>query len=141
MKHFLSSFKRLQWKLTLSYALTTALVLLLIEIMGIIAAFVYTNTHIPEFLVSGLQQEAVQATPYFVGDATPNQKELSSMLRLPAPAYFPGAPVEQASLTVVDTQGQVIAGFTAATTAPEAKRSTSPDDISRKIPGTGRSTL
>jgi signal transduction histidine kinase len=111
MKHFLSSFKRLQWKLTLSYALTTALVLLLIEIMVIIAAFVYTNMHIPEFLVSTLRQEAVQVTPYFVRGATPDQKELSSWLRLPAPAYVPGTPVIQASLTVVDRQGQVIAAY------------------------------
>ena len=109
MKHFLSSFKRLQWKLTLSYALTTALVLLLIEIIGIVAAFAYTNTHIPEFLVSSLQQEAVQITPYFAGGTTPNQKELESWLRLPVPAYVPGTPVIQASLTVVDGQGRVIA--------------------------------
>lgn len=109
MKHFLSSFKRLQWKLTLSYALTTALVLLLIEIIGIIAAFAYTNTHIPELLLSSLQQEATQVTPYFVQGETPNQKELGSWLRLPAPAYAPGTPTIQASLTVVDGQGRVIA--------------------------------
>lgn len=109
MKHFLSSFKRLQWKLTLSYALTTALVLLLIEFIGIIAAFAYTNTHIPELLLSSLQQEAIQVTPYFVEGATPNQKELGSWLRLPAPAYVPGTPTIQASLTVVDRQGRVIA--------------------------------
>ena len=66
MKHFFSSFKRLQWKLTFSYALTTALVLLLIEIIGIIAAFVYTNTNVKALLTSNLQQEALQATPYFV---------------------------------------------------------------------------
>jgi len=92
-------------------------VLLLIEFIGIIAAFAYTNTHIPDFLLLSLKQEAVQVTPYFVDGTTPNQKELNSWLRLPAPAYFPGSPTIQASLTIVDRQGQVLAAI-GSNTAP-----------------------
>lgn len=109
MKRLLRPFKRLQWKLTFSYALTTALVLLLIEISVVIAAFVYTNATVPTFLLSGLQQQAVQAAPYFVHNGTPDQKELSSWLSIPTSSYFPGAPPLQASLTVVNGQGEVIA--------------------------------
>lgn len=118
MKHLFSSFKRLQWKLTFSYALTTALVLLLIEIIGIIAAFVYTNTNVKALLTSNLQQEALQATPYFVHSGIPNQGELRSWLNIQAPSYVAGAPAVQASLTVVDRQGLVITAIGSGATPP-----------------------
>jgi two-component system, NarL family, sensor histidine kinase LiaS len=118
MKHFFSSFKRLQWKLTFSYALTTALVLLLIEIIGIIAAFVYTNTNVKALLTSNLQQEALQATPYFVHSGIPDQGELRSWLNIQAPSYFAGAPTVQASLTVVDRQGLVITAIGSSAAPP-----------------------
>ena len=72
MRSFIRStryFQQLQWKLTVSYTLTTVLALLLVEC--IIGVFILNlvETSAPHYLVNVVSQKGHDLTPYF--DAAP----------------------------------------------------------------------
>ncbi len=104
MQTFIRRIPRLQWKLTLSYALITGIVLLLFEILAIAVIFLVVNANLPQIVLSGAQQEVPQATTYFV-HGTPDREGLTAWLNIPNP-YAAGS---YQGGTVVDKQGQVVA--------------------------------
>src|SRR5438270_4526319 len=66
MKQIIHPFRRLQWKLTLSYTLITVATLFFIELLIAIIFLSFVIANEPVFLESGLQQQTLQLTPYFV---------------------------------------------------------------------------
>jgi signal transduction histidine kinase len=106
MRHLIRPLRRLQWKLTLSYALITTLSMLLVEILAIAVIFLVVNLDLPQIILSSLQQQSLQASSYFVHGA-PDREALNAWLNIPNP-YAAGS-YQSGYLTVVNRQGQVIA--------------------------------
>lgn len=104
MQTFIRRFPKLQWKLTITYAFTTIVALLLFELLAIIIIFLVVNVNLPQIVLSGIQQEVPQATSYFAR-GTPDREGLTAWLSIPNP-YANGS---YQGGTVVDRQGQVIA--------------------------------
>ena len=111
MRHFLQNFRRLQWKLTLSYALTTILALLLVEILVFSVAFLFIWQNAPDVLRTRLQEEALQISPYFAS-TTPAREAVVEWLNLTNSREgneFSNSP--DRFLAVTDSQGRVIASI------------------------------
>jgi NarL family two-component system sensor histidine kinase LiaS len=92
-------------QLALSYALTTAIALILMEIVAIAGLFVAVNLFLPSFIGYGLQQQAIQLSPFFV-HGSPDRQAIdrwAHLSNLPA-----GGTDAQGSMIVVDSQGSVI---------------------------------
>ncbi len=66
MKQIIHPFRRLQWKLTLSYTLITVATLFFIKLLVAIIFLTILIANEPLFLESGLQQQVLQVTPYFI---------------------------------------------------------------------------
>ena len=98
-------FRRLGGQLALSYALTTAIALILMEIIAIAGLFVAVNLFLASFIGYGLQQRAVQLSPFFVHGA-PDRQAIDRWAHLPD--WTAGGTYEQGALTIVDQQGSVI---------------------------------
>src|SRR5947199_5924455 len=81
VKRFLQPFRRLRWKLTLFYTLTSVATFLIIEIILLGAAFTFVSFNISTFVVDALEQQAPQAAPYFV-HGSPDSEALASWLHL-----------------------------------------------------------
>jgi two-component system, NarL family, sensor histidine kinase LiaS len=92
-------------QLALSYALTTAIALILMEIVAIAGLFVAVNLFLPSFIGYGLQQQAIQLSPFFVHGAPDRQAidRWAHLSNLPA-----GGTDAHGSMIVVDSQGSVI---------------------------------
>ena len=97
---------RLGAKLALAYGLTTAVSLLLIEILGLGGVFLAVNTHLGAFVAYGLRQDAVQVAPYFA-DGAPRSAALQQWMD--APSWYAGGSTAEGYLAATDRQGQVVA--------------------------------
>lgn len=111
-RNFSRPFRRLRGKLTLTYALTTVATLLLAEILFVGTALVISSFYVSSFALNGLQQEALQASPYFIHGSA-DREALQAWLQNPAesmsnkqgPYTFP-PPI---FISAVDLQGRTIA--------------------------------
>ena len=109
-KRFLRPFRSLQGKLTLSYALTTVVILLTLEALFIGIALWLSTLNAPFFFLRALVQEQPAAPTYFV-HGTPDREALAAWLQVVkrdipfknGPFYF--SPL---FFVVVDKQGQTI---------------------------------
>src|SRR5579863_5051552 len=111
IKRFKRSIRQLQGKLTVSYTMTSVLAFLLVEVIFIGGALIFSSLNIPFFIANGLKQEAPQAAPYFV-NGSPNREELTAWLQLVSdsiPKQGPFFFTHPLFLTVIDTQGQTLA--------------------------------
>jgi NarL family two-component system sensor histidine kinase LiaS len=99
-------FRGLRWRLTLTYALTTLVALLFLELVAIVMIFVVVNVYLPGIVRASLQQDAQQAATYFAHGA-PDQQALAAWLRLPN-AYASGT-YQSGYLTITDRAGTVLA--------------------------------
>lgn len=112
-KRFTRPFRRLQGKLTLSYALTTVATLLLLEALFIGIALWISTLDIPYFFLRALAQEAPTASTYFI-HGSPDRAALQSWLKIVqgnvplknGPFFF--SPL---FLVVLDKQGQALASI------------------------------
>jgi NarL family two-component system sensor histidine kinase LiaS len=106
MKQFLRRFKRLQWKMAFSYALNTAIVLFILQIVLSAVAFLIINLLVPQLQLSAAQQKAQSATPYFVHNDQPDQEALGAWLMLHDTTLDYGF---FSSVILTDRTGQVVA--------------------------------
>ncbi len=111
-KRFIRPFRQLRGKLTLSYTLTAAVTVLLIEIIFITIVFLIISLNIPLFILSSLKQEAPQAVPFFV-HGEPDHEALTAWLRIINATSTNQGPLNGHTmfLAVVDTHGQTIASI------------------------------
>jgi NarL family two-component system sensor histidine kinase LiaS len=70
MRRFLTSFRRLQWKLTLSYTLVTVAALLVVEIvgLGLLQIFVLNTNTLQRYATQALVNSTTTLQPYFETD-------------------------------------------------------------------------
>lgn len=113
MRRFTRPFRHLQGKLTISYTLTSVVIFLLIEMVFTGFAFwLYDLKGVSYILSNALEQEASQATPYFVHGSA-DREALTSWLQIMYSNLPDGQEPFNSSqityLTVVDTQGRTIA--------------------------------
>ncbi len=112
-KRILRPFRSLQGKLTLSYALTTVVILLSLEALFVGLALWFCTLNTPSFFLSALMQEEPAAPTYFV-HGSPDHEALTAWLHIVqhdipfknGPFYF--SPL---FFAVVDKQGQTIASI------------------------------
>jgi NarL family two-component system sensor histidine kinase LiaS len=109
-------FTRLHGKLALSYALTTLLALLIVELVAIVSVFAVINLNLAQIIRFSLQEQAQQLSPYFVHGA-PDHEALGAWMRLPN--AFAGGTYQHGFLAIVDGQGRVIAAAGDAATPPD----------------------
>ncbi|MEO8974133.1 MAG: histidine kinase [Ktedonobacteraceae bacterium] len=111
-KHFTRPIRQLRGKLTLSYTLTSVVTFLFIELIFIAVVLWFVSFNIADILLSDLQKETPQVATYFV-HGTPDPRELIDGLNVINTALPSLGPPGQSNtlifLTVVNTQGQVIA--------------------------------
>ncbi len=111
IQRILRSFRRLQWKLTFSYTLITVATILVIEIILVSFLLWYVGSNENQFFASSAYTQAQQASPYFVSDK-PNAASVTAFLRgLETANNNPIFNSSSIFLTVVDTQGHVIASI------------------------------
>ncbi len=109
MKQIIHPFRRLQWKLTLSYTLITVATLFFIELLIAIIFLSFVIANEPVFLESGLQQQTLQLTPYFVQNP-PDRTAITTWLHTTGLGQNnPLSDLRHGYLTIVDSQGRVIA--------------------------------
>src|SRR5450432_901510 len=112
-KRFTRPFRRLQGKLTLSYALTTVATLLILDAFFIGIALWLSTLNTSYFFLRALVQEAPTAPTYFV-HGSPDRAALKAWLQIVqqdipfknGPFYF-----SPRFFAVVDRQGQTIASI------------------------------
>ncbi|HLJ34431.1 MAG TPA: hypothetical protein VKU38_12290, partial [Ktedonobacteraceae bacterium] len=111
-KRFKKPFSRLRGKLTLSYTLTSVVTFLFIELIFIAIVLWFVSFNLPGILLGDLQKETPQVATYFV-HGTPDPQELTDGLSVINTALPSQGPPGQSNtlifLTVVNTQGQVLA--------------------------------
>ena len=66
MKHPGSLFRRLQWKLTLSYTFITVATLLVLELIIILVSFELTAANLPQIEIDALQRRTPELVPYLL---------------------------------------------------------------------------
>ena len=111
MKQIIHPFRRLQWKLTLSYTLITVATLFFIELLIAIIFLSFVIANEPVFLESGLQQQTLQLTPYFVQNP-PDRTAITTWLHTTGLGQNnPLSDLRHGYLTIVDSQGRVIASL------------------------------
>ena len=81
MKRFFRSFRQLRWKLTLSYTLTSVVAFMLAVMLIFGGLLLFFGTHISTIVLNTLDQQAVQAVPYFAKAAT-NADPLAAWLQI-----------------------------------------------------------
>lgn len=97
--------------MTLSYTLTSVVTFLLVEILGITIAFSVASADLTNIIASNLEQEAPQASPYFVHGA-PDRQALATWLHIINVSLSNNWLVSNNQpifLAVVDTRGQTVA--------------------------------
>lgn len=111
MKQIIHPFRRLQWKLTLSYTLITVAALFFIELLVAIIFLSILIANEPLFLESGLQQQVLQVTPYFI-HSSPDRTAITAWLHTTGLGQNnPLSDLRHGYLTIVDSQGRVIASL------------------------------
>ena len=106
MKLRLPTIRRLRWKLTFSYVLSTLVVLLLIEFLIFLVVLVTIELFfVPSLVLFGLQQYPEQLSPFFVHNGVPDQQALALWIKRPA-GYPSGYQPEFRA--IVDHQGRVV---------------------------------
>ncbi len=119
-------FRRLAWKLTLSYTLVTVATLLVVELvmLGSIWFFVLASSTVPRQIIELLQQHAAPEVLPLLNRESPDYEELQSWLELfytrgleispgttlPITAYAGGSGSEAA---IVDAEGRLLAAIPA----------------------------
>lgn len=102
---------RLQWRLTLSYTITTTLVLLSIFVVSIaiaLAGLTSGNMSISQLLEQSVQTKASQAVPLLRGSGRPDQAALDALLGS-ASSQAPTSLISyHGFLAVLDKEGNVI---------------------------------
>ena len=110
MKRFTRRFRRLHWKLTLSYTLTSVVAILLIEVtlLGILTWYISTNS--PSLIANNLKQQAPQVSSYIASNI-PDRSALTTQLRIINVSITSQGTFHYNSifLTAVDMQGLTIA--------------------------------
>src|SRR5438105_8139237 len=113
MTRFTRPFRRLRWKLTLSYTLTSVVTFLIIELIVLGIAFGFVSLNIPALILNTLKQQAPQAAPYFV-HGSPDREALTSWLRLTNATVLSQGPFSRFRppfLMVADARGQPVASI------------------------------
>ena len=111
LQRIISPFRRLQWKLTVTYTLITVATIFVIEIIFLSIAFVYIGSNEPQLLSRTVHDQAQQAAPYF-SQGKPDTASLTAFLHGLETAN--GNPIFNSPslfLTIVDAQGHVIASI------------------------------
>ncbi len=82
LKRFLPDFRRLQWKLTLTYTLVTTVAILVVEVvLLIVAGYIMLRSDVlPRMLVPSFQEVAGDLVPY-LRDDVPDQEALARWLK------------------------------------------------------------
>ncbi len=113
-KRFTRPFRQLRGKLTLSYTLTSVVTFLCIELIFIAIVFWFVSFNLPGILLNDLQNLTPQVAPYFLHNP-PNHEELTAGLQVIDTTFPSSGPPGQSHtlifLTVVNTQGQVLASL------------------------------
>ena len=119
MQRFFARLLRLQWKLMLSYMLTTMITLVIFELIGVLLIAQFVIVKYPKIVTDSLQQEAQQAAQYFTQDPL-NKDDLTKFLQdndgSLQSAYIDQGPgisvsidIEPGFSVVVDKAGEVLA--------------------------------
>lgn len=109
IQRIVSPFRRLQWKLTFTYTLITVVTIFVIEVIFLSVAFVYIGSNETQLFASSVSNQAQQAAPYF-SQNKPNAASLTAFLHgLETANTNPIFDSPSQFLTIVDTQGHVIA--------------------------------
>jgi len=114
MRRFFRSFRQLRWKLTFSYTLTSVVAFMLAVMLIFGGLLIFFGTHISTIILNTLDQQAVQAAPYFARAST-NVDLLAAWLQVTSdndafqnadrdPFHY--SPI---FLAATDTQGRVLA--------------------------------
>ncbi len=121
IQRIFSPFRRMQWKLTFAYTLTTVATIFVIEILFLSIAFVYIGSNETQLFASNVHEQAQQAAPYF-SQGKPNAASLTAFLHgLETANTNPIFNSPSLFVTIVDAQGHVIASIgTHATTSDTA---------------------
>jgi NarL family two-component system sensor histidine kinase LiaS len=133
IRRFPRSFRRLQGKLTLSYTLTSVVTFLVLEGMFITAVFLFTGFNVTGFAQRYLQQEALQASPYFV-HGSPDREAVTSWLHIVSRDLSDQWVLGHSDpilLAVADTQGRTVASVGLRPVSPETSIQTQLSSQSR----------
>ncbi|GAC1674286.1 MAG: hypothetical protein PVS3B1_14450 [Ktedonobacteraceae bacterium] len=115
----LAGLQRLQWKLMLSYMVTTMITLVIFELVGVLLIAQFVIAKYPKIVTDSLQQEVEQAAQYFA-KGPPNKDDLTGFLQGSdgnlQSAYINQGPgvsvsidIEPGFSVVVNKAGQVLA--------------------------------
>jgi two-component system, NarL family, sensor histidine kinase LiaS len=110
---FMRPFRQLRGKLTLSYTLTAVVSFLLVEVIAIVAIFLFVSLNISTLVLNNFKQDAPQASPYFV-QSVPNRELLTTWLHgINVSLSNQGFTSNNSPifLAVVDTRGQTVASI------------------------------
>jgi signal transduction histidine kinase len=107
-------FQKLRWKMTFPYIVIIPLVMFLIQVLVVLVAIIVIEQFfMPALILSVAQQDATQASPFFVHNGVPDQPGLTAWLQLPQSFV-----TYQTSIhAVVDKQGRVVASLGSAAPA------------------------
>lgn len=110
MKRFVRPFRQLQGKLTFSYALTSVITFLFIEVLIVAGALGSVSLNVPAFVTNDLQQKASQAVSYFPNTG-PDTQALTTWLAIMSTQEAQQEPFHYHPIYFValDTQGAVLA--------------------------------
>src|SRR5690242_14265747 len=112
MKRFTRPFRQLRWKLTLSYTVTSVVGFALIAGLLLGGIFLWLGTHLSDFTLNNLSNQATEATPY-LAKASTDPEPLATWLQITAandtssdqdPSHY--SPI---FLVATDLQGRVLA--------------------------------
>ena len=125
MKHISRPFRQLRGKLTLTYTLTSVVAFLLVELLLIGGAILIAFINIQGIVLYSIRQEAPQALRYFPG-GRPDRVSLSVWLQVAETSIAGQEPFHfhPVFLTVVDTQGRVIASIGTQPFSPDSQLQT-----------------
>lgn len=116
MKLRLPVIKRLRWKLTFSYVLSTLLVTLLLFSLIFIAVFITIELFfVPSLTLYGLQQYPGQLSLFFVHNGVPDQQALAQWIKH---SDDPFAGYQPEFRVIVDHQGRVVVSTNNKTAPP-----------------------
>ncbi len=105
-------FRRLRWKLTLSYTITSVVAFLLVEALLLSVVLIFLATNVSTILLGNLSQQAAQATPYFARALSAKDPEpLTTWLQIAASnaGGQQTAHIQVIFLAAVNRQEQVVA--------------------------------
>ncbi|GAC1390618.1 MAG: hypothetical protein NVS4B11_10790 [Ktedonobacteraceae bacterium] len=111
IQRIFNPFRRLQWKLTFSYTLITVATIFVIELIVASFLFWYISSNENQFFASNVYTQAQQASPYFVRDKPDSVSVTAFLHGLETANNNPIINSSSIFLTIVDTQGHVIASI------------------------------